>query len=268
MAGLLSRVKRWGLGEWSTFATILCAIDCTVIPLLMVIIPILGWASPDSMHSLHNFSHWAAIYIMIPLATLAVCSNYLKTRQLHLAVWGAFGISLVFIAHSHDTLHYVIPLSLHHLIHSVHDWHTPISLFGAANIIASNYLAHSHGCCHQAHHHHKGGCCSTASSPDSKNKLSQYECADNRCHHQHDNTDTRDSADASDTRGLLKCSDSGGGGGGEMSLVVGGREGGSGSGRRHNSLLGLDCTDCVSSGGCARHDHSRPRTPAGSVTPR
>eukprot|EP00922_Rhytidocystis_sp_ex-Travisia-forbesii_P027318 GHVS01040039.1.p1 GENE.GHVS01040039.1~~GHVS01040039.1.p1 ORF type:complete len:261 (+),score=31.69 GHVS01040039.1:131-913(+) len=155
----LIAIKSWGLSEWSTLASVLCAIDCTVLPALMTVVPLLGWASPHSMHSLHHFSHWAAIYVMVPLALLAIISNFLRLRSVVLSLWGLFGAALVFVAHQHDIL-LLLPPQHHSFASFAQSWHTAISLFGAANIILSNYISHqrlhqSHSCCSHNQHHHR-----------------------------------------------------------------------------------------------------------------
>eukprot|EP00922_Rhytidocystis_sp_ex-Travisia-forbesii_P027316 GHVS01040037.1.p1 GENE.GHVS01040037.1~~GHVS01040037.1.p1 ORF type:complete len:258 (+),score=31.09 GHVS01040037.1:71-844(+) len=152
----LIAIKSWGLSEWSTLASVLCAIDCTVLPAVMTIVPLLGWASPDSMHSLHHFSHWAAIYVMVPLALLAILSNYLRLRSVLLSLWGLFGVALIFVAHQHEIL-LLLPPQHHSFASFAQSWHTAISLFGAANIILSNYISHQrlhqqHSCCSQHNH--------------------------------------------------------------------------------------------------------------------
>ncbi|KAF8820968.1 hypothetical protein IE077_002610, partial [Cardiosporidium cionae] len=126
----------WGINEWSSFASILCAIDCTVLPLFMGVISFMGFANPVTFATMHSISCWAALYIMLPLGSLASFANFLQHRNKLLLCWGVFGLFCIFLAHSHLS---AMPDNVSHWLHQYHGW---ISLTGVANLLASNYLSH------------------------------------------------------------------------------------------------------------------------------
>ncbi|CEM32767.1 unnamed protein product [Vitrella brassicaformis CCMP3155] len=149
----VKKKRRWGLSEFATLASILCALDCTVLPAFMATVPILGLASPDKFAALHALSHKLALYVMVPIGAMAVGSNYAQHKRFPLALWGVLGVAAIFAAHVDVASVLVgVPASIALWIHSKHQL---ISVFGAANLIASNYYSHQLTHDHDEHGH----CC-------------------------------------------------------------------------------------------------------------
>ncbi|KAL8274492.1 hypothetical protein Esti_001652 [Eimeria stiedai] len=103
--GILNFTK-WGLSEWSNFAAVLCALDCTLLPILTAAIPFAGLvADAQHLHAVHVASRWVAMYIVLPLGGFAVISNFLQLRRKHLLLMGLAGLVLVFTAHASTGCH-------------------------------------------------------------------------------------------------------------------------------------------------------------------
>jgi MerC mercury resistance protein len=47
-------------------ASLLCVIDCTVLPVVTILLPLLGLAAPSQVVWLHEFGHSVAIYFVLP----------------------------------------------------------------------------------------------------------------------------------------------------------------------------------------------------------
>ncbi|KAL8428292.1 hypothetical protein Efla_001587 [Eimeria flavescens] len=98
--GILNFTK-WGLSEWSNFAAVLCALDCTLLPLLTAAIPFAGLvADAHHLEAVHTASKWVAMYIVLPLGGFAVIANFLQLRRKRLLLMGLAGLLLVYSAHS------------------------------------------------------------------------------------------------------------------------------------------------------------------------
>lgn len=127
------------LNKVSNVASILCAIDCTVFPVLLTLLPILNMGSsgkyevrrhapahpyphptpngrkpkrrsagamptPAPWHRqvmLHALSHKVALYFVAPVGGLAVTTNFLQHRNPLVLLWGITGLSLVLLANLH-----------------------------------------------------------------------------------------------------------------------------------------------------------------------
>jgi hypothetical protein len=183
-----SSSDRWNIQNWkdtllkvSNVASILCVIDCTVLPVVTLLFPLLGWASSASTSELiHEVGHAVARYFVLPVGTLTTTLNFWgsssgtnkddvdrKTRfaRLGLFLLGLTGCLLVAVAnggdvhqhhqHGHGDHHHDIPMTLlysfqHGLGHRV------INLVGCACLLTSNYLsrklnASHNNCCNHNH---------------------------------------------------------------------------------------------------------------------
>ena len=124
----LSRINRL-----STFASILCAVDCTVFPLVLLLLPA---ASGLSAAWLHDLAHRCSLYFVLPVGTLAASANYAQHRRPWLGAWAASGLLLILLANAH--LHF-LPHSVGHLFHSHHE---VANVLGCALLLSSQWLSH------------------------------------------------------------------------------------------------------------------------------
>ncbi|PFH37749.1 hypothetical protein BESB_000910 [Besnoitia besnoiti] len=166
MAAVLCAVKNirsWSLSDWSSFAAVLCAIDCTVLPALAALLPVVGLLgdSEGAHDHLHFYSHLAALYVVLPLGFVALVLNYLQHRRTALLVSGLVGLAIVFVTHCHDS----IPLP--HWLHWIAHDHALIGAVGSALLISTNYLSHKaiHGMDSASSH---ASCCASKGRCPSK----------------------------------------------------------------------------------------------------
>jgi MerC mercury resistance protein len=145
----------------SNIASLLCVLDCTILPMVTLILPWLGWvaASPAQMEFMHRLGHQIALSFVLPVGASATLLNYLYAhRQKRIAALGLFGLLLVAAANApHTLLHAVEPhASLWRLVLStVHHsgWtHRCVNVLGFACLLGSNYWSkQSSGKCLQGH---------------------------------------------------------------------------------------------------------------------
>ena len=164
----------------ANIAFILCIIDCTVLPVVTFLLPIIS-SSPSSggsdegignhngsddssswlyylfqfMHyalqnqfmNLHpsNLGNWLAIWFVLPIGSIsAILNYYISHQQLWLLSIATFGLACVCIANC-DHQHHQIIMNHHHLINIV----------GCICLLGSNYITRRfYGCCidHNLHH--------------------------------------------------------------------------------------------------------------------
>lgn len=129
------------LNRASSVASLLCAIDCTVFPLLLAILPLLNVAGPSS-GLIEQAAHAAAIWFVAPVGAAAVLSNALQHRKALVLLWGLAGVACVLLAN----VHLPHTLLLWHVPHALGQWlhahHAAINVGGCALLLSSQRYAH------------------------------------------------------------------------------------------------------------------------------
>jgi hypothetical protein len=156
--GRLSRMQQAVLqGEWkdkllkvSNYASALCVLDCTILPIVTIVLPLFGIvaASPVQMEWLHEFGHSVALYFVLPVGGLATTMNYLYShRKLWIAALGWSGLALVLVSNAGCG---AVGSFLDHWLHVLHHGvtHRVVNLMGTGLLLGSNYLSHRNGCAH------------------------------------------------------------------------------------------------------------------------
>lgn len=143
----------------SNIASILCMIDCTVLPLVTIALPLLGLAAftPAQVEWLHHFGHQIALYFVIPVGGTAASLNYSSHKQWKLSAPAALGLLFVYLSNgSGGPLLNMLPHDVAHSLHCGTILHRATNVFGCALLLGSNYKSHqathAHGdCCHHNH---------------------------------------------------------------------------------------------------------------------
>ena len=149
--------------QYSNFASFLCVLDCTILPAVTILFPLVGIvAAPASLEWLHHAGHQLALYFVMPVGFTATTTNYLYN---HKTAWitalGWLGLALVFVSNAHLHLHGA-PALVTKFLHLVHHGvaHRVANLCGCALLITSNYISRRRGGCgdpncgHDHHHSH------------------------------------------------------------------------------------------------------------------
>ena len=141
----------------SNIASILCVIDCTVLPAVTIFFPLLGLAaSAERAKWLHDIGHSIALWFVMPVGGLAATMNYLTHKKAKLSALAALGLTLIYAANGHGGP--ILSRLPHHLAHNLHcgTWlHRATNLLGCACLLGSNYYSHKIGGCA---HNHDGSC--------------------------------------------------------------------------------------------------------------
>jgi len=162
-----NKVTSWNekITKIANIASILCAIDCTVLPLFSVALSFLGIfkTSTVSAHNelIHHIGHLFATYFVLPVAGTVAIMHF-ATKKYIPSIVTALGMSFVYVTNSHGgPILALLPHELHHVLHHNPVWHRVVNLSGVALMLVANYLSKRMGCaddkcCDHDHGHGHG----------------------------------------------------------------------------------------------------------------
>ena len=127
--------------QLSNLASWLCVVDCTLLPLITVLIPLFGFIKlgSDQLEWIHHIGHSLALFFVLPVGSLSTMLNYESHRQKRIAALAAVGLALVAMANSHS-----LPVIGHiEFFHPFHHGclHQLVNISGCALLLTSNYLS-------------------------------------------------------------------------------------------------------------------------------
>ena len=149
----------------SNFASALCVLDCTILPVVTVILPIFGIVA-GNLEWLHQAGHAVALGFVLPVGGLATFINYYYAhRSFAIASLGVLGLLAVCGANVGCSVSLgggAVGHALHKVLHYLHHGaaHRLANLAGCGLLLFSNYLsrrrqrqegancAHGPGCSH------------------------------------------------------------------------------------------------------------------------
>ena len=144
------------LARFASAASLLCVLDCTLLPLAAIALPLFGLAAPASSAALHALGHAIALRVVLPIGGLAAVANYATYRQRRALLGAALGLLCVFVA---NAPHGCAALALipSHVAHALHEGpvHRAVNLMGCGALLGANFssrrLAHKFGACGHRH---------------------------------------------------------------------------------------------------------------------
>jgi len=146
--GGITNAWREKLLRISNIASFLCVIDCTVLPVVTILLPLIGiGASPQREEWLHHMGHKVAMNFVLPVGGLAATINYTSHKRASLALLSTLGLILILLANSscHSPVVSIFP---HYIVHLLHDGltHRFVNISGCALLLVSNYFGHESVC--------------------------------------------------------------------------------------------------------------------------
>jgi hypothetical protein len=145
--GIFSFAK---LRKISNFASVLCVLDCTILPIITVALPLLGFLNLGAaeLEFFHYLGHQLALFFVLPVGGLTTVVNYLSHKKAWISSLAMVGLFMVGMANSHI---HDLPLLGHvHLLHAIQHgpMHRVVNIMGCAFLLGSNYLSQQEGCAH------------------------------------------------------------------------------------------------------------------------
>ncbi len=165
--GLIGRNREF-LATFTMVASVLCAIDCTVFPILLTILPAAEFFGGMDLHSI---SQKVALYVVMPIGSTTTLSNWLLHKNLPLAAMSVGGLLLIF-GSNYPGLEAVLPWMQESRVYNT---------LGCALLVGSSWLAHRQEGVHDHGHVHghgkeekeekeKEGCCKVAKRGEKEGK--------------------------------------------------------------------------------------------------
>ena len=116
------------LTQWTVAASVLCAIDCTVLPAITAALPFIDALPAEYAETAHSVTKKLSLYFVAPVGSFAVGSAFLQHRQPHIAGLGMAGVATLVLTHMPSS---PIPC----------DWHTMSSVAGCVALLGSQAWA-------------------------------------------------------------------------------------------------------------------------------
>ena len=146
----------------SNYASAFCILDCTVLPIITLLLPLVsavagvGGSGSHMASALHDFGHAVALWFVLPIGTMTTITNYtLSHRKLWISSLAVVGLSLILMANLPCTVTHSIEQwfpgtmgqTAHQLLHLVHHGmlHRATNLTGCFLLIGSNLLSKRFG---------------------------------------------------------------------------------------------------------------------------
>jgi hypothetical protein len=152
------------LRKISNFASLLCVLDCTILPIITVALPLLGFLNlgATQLEFFHHLGHQLALFFVLPVGGLTTIVNYLSHKKAWISSLAIVGLFMVGMANSH--IHDLPLLGHAHWLHAIQHgpMHRVVNILGCAFLLGSNYLSQQEGC---AHDHSTSSTSCESSSP-------------------------------------------------------------------------------------------------------
>eukprot|EP01138_Halocafeteria_seosinensis_P004742 gb/GECG01004849.1/.p1 GENE.gb/GECG01004849.1/~~gb/GECG01004849.1/.p1 ORF type:complete len:311 (+),score=7.98 gb/GECG01004849.1/:1-933(+) len=145
--GMVERLaSRYGMNmnTISMFATWLCVLDCTVLPVVLTALPIVGFLSPANIEIVKHVLHHVSLYFVLPVGGMALYTNHQQHKRKEVLGLGVAGLSTIVASNAPFGVE-IIP----------HAWHAIANTTGCAMLLSSQYWSRRlvKGCCDHDHDH-------------------------------------------------------------------------------------------------------------------
>lgn len=134
----------------SNVASFLCLLDCTLLPIVTVALPLLGVLNLDAaqIEWIHQLGHSLALCFVLPVGCMTTVVNYLSHKRAWIASLASLGLALVGLANS-SHFHHVPGLGQHvEFLYAIQhgSLHRIVNVMGCGLLLGSNYLSQQLGC--------------------------------------------------------------------------------------------------------------------------
>lgn len=139
---------RQNLSNVAGIASLLCVVDCTVLPIVTILFPLLGLGSASQAAFWHEIGHRVALFFVLPVGGFAAVSNILsrpkkETTKYNISAALAFlGLTFVYAANGgpHVPLLSLLPPTVISELHCGTMIHRATNIAGCALMLGSNYV--------------------------------------------------------------------------------------------------------------------------------
>ena len=128
----------------SNMASILCILDCTLLPIITVALSLAGFANAEISSELESISHSVALYFVLPVGGSTAVFNFLSHRQKWILSLAMLGLIVIALANLPDSFMSADNNLLQTIVHqhpSPAHLHRMTNTFGCVCLLASNYFS-------------------------------------------------------------------------------------------------------------------------------
>jgi hypothetical protein len=148
------------LRQISNVASILCVIDCTVLPIVTIVFPLLGIfdLGPEKLAFLHQLGHSIAIFFVLPVGSLTSVLNFMSHKKTWITSLAVVGLTMIGLANSHIQHLPLFGGTVEAILHTIQHGalHGTVNIMGCCLLLGSNYLSQQQGCAFHDHDHDHG----------------------------------------------------------------------------------------------------------------
>jgi len=143
-----TKVWKQKLLQVSNIASLLCVIDCTILPIVTIMLPLVGMgASSEQEEWLHHMGHKVAMNFVLPVGGLTAIMNFTSHMNISLALVSFSALFLIFAANAscHSPVLSILPHNIVHLMHGGIT-HRCLNISGCFLLLAVNYYGSTLAC--------------------------------------------------------------------------------------------------------------------------
>lgn len=167
LASLLGKFR-----QVSNFASFLCVLDCTLLPIITVALPLLGVLNlgAGQLKAIDKLGHSLALYFVLPVGSLTTFINYISHKKKKIAALAILGLTMVGLANSHTHIHHWPTIGsfsldwIGSILHKIQGcgtspWHRIVNVSGCGFLLGSNYWSQKQDGCAAHEISGSGECC-------------------------------------------------------------------------------------------------------------
>lgn len=138
--------------QLSSIASLLCVVDCTILPLVTLLLSftgpgpgLMGGASSATFLStwLHELGHSIALFFVLPVGFFAATMNFLAHRKPLISSLAVLGLLLIYISNGQGGMIFsLIPNNISHALNCGDMAHKVCNITGCMLLMGSNYISH------------------------------------------------------------------------------------------------------------------------------
>jgi len=145
---LSKRSVKQNLSKMASIASLLCVLDCTVLPIVTVLFPLFGLGSASQAALWHEIGHRVALFFVLPVGGLAAVSNIFSrpkkgfTKYNISAALAFLGLTFVYAANGghHAPFLSLLPPGVFCKLHCGTMIHRVTNIAGCGLMLGSNYV--------------------------------------------------------------------------------------------------------------------------------
>jgi len=155
-----SENERWKwraqLLQIANIASFLCVLDCTILPIITLLLPLvgIGGSTFQPLLFLHKLEQPLALFFVLPVGSLTTYMNFRSHRKASISSLAIVGMLMIFLANGSEMgpLLSLLPHDIDHALHCGGIAHRVCNTSGSSLLLLSNFVSHKamNGCAYDS----------------------------------------------------------------------------------------------------------------------